>query len=425
MDNLSVTTTVAPDVIIDQVSGNLQIKGWERPELLAKAEQNNLTLEEKDDVVKLSCKSNCTIYLPHAASIQIDSIGGNADFKLLEDQLSIQKAHGSIVLRNVASTQIGSVSGDFSAKSIAGDLQVKKIRGNASVKYVQGKCTLEHVDGNLSLRNTEGDIFAYTGGNTRIRLNVLLADNYQFQADGNIHCRIPEDADVKLDLSSKAEVIKVRFPGISETYRQASSELILGTGDAQMGISAGGTLYLVGQATSWEETEDQRFDFSEGAGMLPDDFSQQISQQVEAQIEAQMEAMTLQLNEHMAQLSQQISQSGMSPEQVEQILQQARETSERETARAQENLRRSQEKVGRKLEAAQRRHTLKAKAAERRARTHSRKSWGTDWSSMPSPQSAEPVTEEERSTILRMLEQKKISIDEAEQLLSALEGDNN
>ena len=34
----------------------------------------------------------------------------------------------------------------------------------------------------------------------------------------------------------------------------------------------------------------------------------------------------------------------------------------------------------------------------------------------------EQVSEEERLTILRMLEQKKISLEEAEQLLSALEG---
>jgi hypothetical protein len=34
----------------------------------------------------------------------------------------------------------------------------------------------------------------------------------------------------------------------------------------------------------------------------------------------------------------------------------------------------------------------------------------------------EPVTEEERLMILRMLEQKKITLEEAEILLSALEG---
>ena len=41
---------------------------------------------------------------------------------------------------------------------------------------------------------------------------------------------------------------------------------------------------------------------------------------------------------------------------------------------------------------------------------------------VPPPPPGEKVSEEERLMILRMLEQKKISMDEAEKLLSALEG---
>ena len=40
----------------------------------------------------------------------------------------------------------------------------------------------------------------------------------------------------------------------------------------------------------------------------------------------------------------------------------------------------------------------------------------------PPPPPSDPVTDEERMSILRMVEQKKISIAEAEKLLAALEG---
>ncbi len=46
---------------------------------------------------------------------------------------------------------------------------------------------------------------------------------------------------------------------------------------------------------------------------------------------------------------------------------------------------------------------------------------GSDASSAPQP--GEPVSEEERLTILRMLQEKKITAEQAEKLLSALEGD--
>jgi len=59
-----------------------------------------------------------------------------------------------------------------------------------------------------------------------------------------------------------------------------------------------------------------------------------------------------------------------------------------------------------------------------------RSNWGSDWPSPPATPappkppapSKQEVTEEERLLILRMLEQKKISLEEADLLLSVLEG---
>jgi hypothetical protein len=101
-------------------------------------------------------------------------------------------------------------------------------------------------------------------------------------------------------------------------------------------------------------------------------------------------------------------------------MEQARQASERETERAQEKISKARQKLERKLEAARRKQEIKAQAAQRRARVHSKRSWGYDTPTPPTP--PDPVSEEERLMILNMLEQKKISLEEAEQLLAALDG---
>ena len=55
-------------------------------------------------------------------------------------------------------------------------------------------------------------------------------------------------------------------------------------------------------------------------------------------------------------------------------------------------------------------------------RRNARMKWTWDFDNMPKAPKREPVSEEERMTILRMLAEKKITSEEAEQLLSALEG---
>jgi hypothetical protein len=222
-----------------------------------------------------------------------------------------------------------------------------------------------------------------------------------------------------LSLSSEAGIIRVLTPEISRTFQQEQCELTLGDGQATMQLAAGGLLYLTGQG-GWEGPGPEAASAEEGFVRLPEDFSEQITQQVEAQIEAQMQAMTRQINEQMELLTQRFSGAGMSADEIERIMAQARQVSERETTRAQEKMRRAQEKLERKLEAAQRQ---REKAADRRTRGAGRQSWSFDWPPPPPAPAPpnEPVSDEERLMILRMLEQKKISLEEAEQLLAALE----
>ncbi len=106
----------------------------------------------------------------------------------------------------------------------------------------------------------------------------------------------------------------------------------------------------------------------------------------------------------------------MPPEQVQRIIDQARLSSEREMERSQHKLRRAQEKMERKLEAARRRQ-------ERYEHSYHGRSWNFNFSPRPRTATApaESATDEEQLMILRMLAQKKISPEEADRLLSALE----
>jgi len=79
-----------------------------------------------------------------------------------------------------------------------------------------------------------------------------------------------------------------------------------------------------------------------------------------------------------------------------------------------------------KIEAAMRRAEAKARAAEVRARRGQVNMnigrWNWDLSPKGPVAAGEAVSDQERLTILRMLQEKKISMEEAEKLLSALEG---
>jgi hypothetical protein len=410
-----ISTSLAPEIIIEEVSGDLQFRGWDEPEVVLQAETEDLQVNEQDDVVRLNCKSGLEMRAPSGATVQLGQARGNARIRLLEDSLKIETVNGSLYLRDVAETSVDEVHGDLLARQVTSHLKASTVNGNMVARDVQGDCLIGDVAGNLDLRDVEGSIQVVAGGNARLRLTSLAGSEYEIEAGGNVHLRLPEDSSLQLKLSSGAQYILVKLPDGRQLHQEENYELALGDGGSVMNISAGGSIYL----TVREQSRDEE-DFGDFPS-LPEDFGEQIARQVEAQIDAQMEMMNRQLNEQLAGFSATFTKSGMSPEEKERIMERARERSERAGAQAQEKMRRAQEKLERKLESARRREEARSQTWK----SHSgRGGWHINFSPPPPPPppTKETVSDEERLTILRMLEEKKITLEEAENLLSALEG---
>ncbi len=421
MNQFTLPTSLAPEVTFN-VTGSLQVQGWDRPEIAVRAQSESLTVEEKDDIVEIRCQSNCAVRLPYGTNVRVSRVQGDARFKLLEDQLTIEHVMGHLSLRSVAETQIEQVQGDLDAKHITGNLSVERVFGNTYIREVEGSCNINEVMGNLDLRNVENDIQITAQGNARLRLSTLDGSLYRVRASGNLNCRIPDDASAHISLYAGSGDISLQLPNQPRNIQSSRHEFSLAEGLVEIDLSADGNLFLGAQnvVASDENLEGMESEIDN----LSESFSQQINQQIESQIETQMEALTRQLNEQMANISNVLGKSWLPPEESQRIMERARLDSERATARAQERMRRTQEKMEAKLEASRRRAELKAQAALRRQQAANRRGRTFEWTP-PSPAPAkETVSDEERLLILRMLEQKKITLQEAEELLAALEGKN-
>ena len=420
MDQRNFATSLAPEVFIAKVGGNLQVQGWDRSEVVVQSEAGALQAEGQEDRITIQTSGNCAVRIPQGATLHVDNVAGNARLKLLEDQVAIGSIHGSLVLRDLSDTRVESVHGDLNAKMISGNLEVGQVHGNGYIRQVQGRCSMQDASGNLSLREIDGNVQASCNGNVGLNLSSLTGNSYQVECDGNLSCQIPREAQVHLVLMSDSENITLNVPGFPRNVQAEKYELSLGESRTEMKLSCRGNLALYVQSEGFGSVGNEgQFD-AEVAGMSAE-FGQQISRQIESQIEAQMESITRQLNEQMSYLSSTINKTGLTPEETEKIMERAREESERATERAQERMRQAQEKMERKLEAARRRAEMKAEAAQRKTQTYGRSSWNVQWSA-PQAAPVEPVSDEERLLILKMLEQKKITPEEAEQLLASLEG---
>lgn len=415
MEKQIISTCETPLITLE-VHGELRLKGLDGLEVVAKsASSDDLVLEKSGDDISISCQSDCTVHVPRASIVHLDACQGNVSIKALEGSLTIRDVHGNLFLRNVASAHIERVRGDLLARHIGGDFNLQVVEGNANVRDVQGDFIVTGgIQGNLSLDEVEGCATVRADGNISLRLDPLPGQSYEFTAGGNILCRLPEDvsAVVKVNTAARAS-LQVANLRVSED-KKFPYQQTLGEGDASLTFTADGNVDLVGQAPDWEMPEDFYTGFSGDFKGMPQDFGEQI----ESQVSAQMEMIQSQLNAQLENLSQTLSSAGLPADQAQRM----HAAGERAASRAHEKMQRAQEKIHRKIEIAQRRAEQRLRSVDKHAQPHEKRTWGFDWpASKPEP-GKEPVTDEERLMILKMLEQKKITPEEADQLLAALDG---
>lgn len=426
--DLGAVTSLTIDITCD-----LKLVGWDKPEIFTEADEDVLTVTAEGSSAKIECECDCIVSVPN--SIRIDRLhaGGDAsiiDFKGIIDNaqidgdfdisrsggISVRKVDGDLQIHQMTENcSIGHVDGDLVAgsfkknllitsvdgdcmvsdvqgemeiKSVGGDCQLDSIMGGATLQNVGGDCSIDgvvkglnntRIGGDLQSPNLSGDISIFAGGDILARVASTNPQKVFLQAGGDITLHFDEKPSAKFELKSAPESTTVDFDGTTETYTSAKNEFTLGEGASLFKLTTGGEILLT-QKPYGERRSHHSF------------------QQFDSTFERVME-----------KLKQRIDLD-------ERIAEKAELISERVSERAEEISRRVENKVN--------------KAMERLERKLDKEKFARDFSSAgitpsyPGPDIKAPISDEEKTLILKMLQEKKITPEEAEKLFEALENKN-
>ena len=351
-----------PKIKLDKIGSDISIVGWDGDDLLIKGDEDDLRFEQTDEAVSFSSNSDLSVRVPRGASLVIKSIGGDASIRGVTGGIEMKEIKGDLSARDTGSISIDSIRADFSIRGAKGDLYIKNAQADVSIRDVEGNVSLESVADDLALRGVRGNVDVNVGEDVVVYLEPKADGSYSVNAGDDILLVLPRNANATV--SMEADEIDVEWQGIEQDDEDTKRIVVLGDGSAKISLKAGGDIRLTNRADAGESADE----FGNFAGLNFDwsGFGDRISRQVE-----------------------------------------------QATARA----------------------AKRAEEAARRAERHTRRGvnaglavgrWNWDFKgpkppTQPEPP-ADPVTEDERMTILKMLADKKITAQQAEELLNALEG---
>lgn len=390
-----------PRIRIESVGGDLSVVGWDGNDLLLKGDEDEIRFEQTGEVVSVFSSDDLSLRVPRGASLEFTRIGGDASIRgvvggcelkevagdlsirdigaitidTIHGDLSLSNTKGNVYVKNIHSdASIRDVEGNLEIESIADDLSLREVKGNLHVKNAHGDVSIHGVDGNvvldsvaddLALRGARGNIKVNVGEDVVVYLDPKADAEYSIHADDDILLVLPKNANATLDM--RADEIFMDWQG-TENDDATQRVVTLGDGSAKINLNAGGEIRVSNRADAGNSVDE----FGNFAGLNFDwsGFGERISRQVE-------------------------------------------QATTRAAKRAEEAARRAERHAER--------HLRRGKGGLVAGR------WNWDFKGAPKPPlppdpPSEPVSEEERMAILKMLAEKKITAQQAEELLNALDG---
>jgi len=423
--------------IVIRTDKDLEVRGWDRPEVSVQSNPDKTRVQQEEQNLMISCGDDAEIQVPatstvkiklaggdaqidgvtgiaeidriggdlqvnHAGAISVSVIGGDADFTDLAGDLAIGTVGadlnvqhskgvnighigGDLDVQQAQSVQVGNVGGDFTGRDLS-QLKVGNVGGDLSVGDTQS-ASVENVGGDVELQvgTAEGNVRA--GGDLTVQLGSTTGGELRLKAGGDVNLYLPKEAGAQLEIHAGSQDISLELAGQSELIEQGNFTRVIGQGGTKITISAGGDVRVSDQTEEeigkgfaqhkhrWHHGPEKTQWFAGHAARLSEEIQQQVNQAVR-------------------QAGQQVQQA------IQQAEQQARQAVEQATSGWTDGI-----------------PPAPPAPAAPKVEPVPPVETGVD-----NPERTSRISEEERVTILSMLQQKKITVDEAEKLLEALEG---
>ncbi|MBN1136419.1 MAG: hypothetical protein JXM73_07525 [Anaerolineae bacterium] len=415
-------------VTVRQAMGSMKVREV-RAAFKAEQVHGDLRLSNMGEVVVDKAHGN--LKAGDLSSLQVvEVVAGDAIVKSMESA-DLQAVQGNLRAKALDRLKVAHVTGELIVKDVKGLVDAQQVQGNAVLKDVGGMATIEKVVGNLVARDLLGGAkVGRIGGNLVLSGDLGSGCTYQFRTGGNAALKLADDTNASVTLKADGQVMS--SAALTEEVRtEKSLSGILGDGGTELAVEAGGniTLGYPGRA-SWHEDEDELWDEAEDEpGPAGFSLGEEISRQVEESLRAiDVEAISRRASESieraMAQMRAKLDSIDWEKvgHHAEEAMERALGQMQRELDRLSERASRQQEKVQRMAEQRQRQAQRHAEREAERQQRHAARVRTVAWRAgqpAPAPEPA-PSFDEERLSILTMVEQGQITIQEAETLLDAL-----
>ncbi|MFH1446292.1 MAG: hypothetical protein ABIG43_02645 [Chloroflexota bacterium] len=268
--------------------GTLRIKGSETDEIKSSSsDYETLTVVQSGDIVYVTAMNSCDLELPMdlpvfvekamgsvhseglknafrsvkvlgslivdgARSVDVEKVGGNCAIRNIEEKVNIEKTGGNLVAESITSLRAEKTGGSCLLKDVKGEIQISKIGGSFSGQNIAGSLDISRVSGDYTCDRSAFGIVLKVGGDIQTKMTGELALS-DIKAGGDIDLYLePGTSNLSLSLGAGGD-ISVAIGDLDVQVENQVYEVALGTGEIPFSAKAGGDISIADE--DWQVPE--------------------------------------------------------------------------------------------------------------------------------------------------------------------------
>ena len=357
------------------------VRRWENDQVEARYPTNkecNFNLDS--DVLDIVAKSYLILSVPKNIEFIIERIYGNLETVGDLGKILIENVNGNCSIQSTERLTIENVSGNCKIGHITSSANIRNVGGNLSFIVENGIMEIHGVGGNLSGKADSVNLTTSVGGNIKIMTNRFEGNENQLRAGGSIKLNI-SDLDNTVINARAGGIVSINYQEFIEKFTNGKFEKKFGSGEKEVQLKAGGNIKI--------SDEEADFEINQNFGSVDDAYVDGIEQKFELRA---------------------LQSSGFDFSDLFDIDGDISEKIREKTQMADEKIQKAMEKMERKF-------SFKEEFGMPRPPRPPR----PPVEPQPRGPKSSPISTEEKMMILQMLQDKKITAEEADRLLRALE----
>jgi hypothetical protein len=239
--------------IVVKAHGNLDIIGWDRPEVGITTDINVQKIRHEKNLLRLLFVEDCELSVPQTASLIIERVSENVRMRDIQKLVTVNRVQGNLTVRNACQINISRVSEDCLLENIEGEVEIGRVGETLKGKNIQASIKVERVSGQVRLHGLGSGVDIRSGDSIEASLTESNQQEIFLKASENIFLHLPVNPDVALQVKSGGESIELDTGDIQKKLNEPRCEMRIGNGSQKVVLDAGNRVKVTGEILDEKE----------------------------------------------------------------------------------------------------------------------------------------------------------------------------